>query len=144
MAETVLEVDSVDTALAIFGNCDENIRLLEQAFGVTAICRGTEVKLTGGEEDVERARRALDAMLMLRAGGTPLEEQTVRYCISLAGSGDEARVKDLTGDFIAITAKGRGAGRHGQDVSGRSHGREGLQGTGGEPHHSHAARCGSR
>ena len=107
MAETVLEVDSVDTALAIFGNCDENIRLLEQAFGVTAICRGTEVKLTGGEEDVERARRALDAMLMLRAGGTPLEEQTVRYCISLAGSGDEARVKDLTGDFIAITAKGR-------------------------------------
>jgi phosphate starvation-inducible PhoH-like protein len=47
------------------------------------------------------------AMLMLRAGGTPLEEQTVRYCISLAGSGDEARVKDLTGDFIAITAKGR-------------------------------------
>ena len=44
---------------------------------------------------------------MLRAGGTPLEEQTVRYCISLAGSGDEARVKDLTGDFIAITAKGR-------------------------------------
>ena len=47
MAETVLEVDSVDTALAIFGNCDENIRLLEQAFGVTAICRGTEVKLTG-------------------------------------------------------------------------------------------------
>lgn len=66
MAETVLEVDSVDTALAIFGNCDENIRLLEQAFGVTAICRGTEVKLTGGEEDVERARRALDAMLMLR------------------------------------------------------------------------------
>ena len=104
MAETVLEVDSVDTALAIFGNCDENIRLLEQAFGVTAICRGTEVKLTGGEEDVERARRALDAMLMLRAGGTPLEEQTVRYCISLAGSGDEARVKDLTGDFIA---KGR-------------------------------------
>lgn len=107
MAETVLEVDSVDTALAIFGNCDENIRLLEQAFGVTAICRGTEVKLTGGEEDVERARRALDAMLLLRAGGTPLEEQTVRYCISLAGSGDEARVKDLTGDFIAITAKGR-------------------------------------
>ena len=107
MAETVLEVDSVDTALAIFGNCDENIRLLEQAFGVTAICRGTEVKLTGGEEDVERARRALDAMLMLRAGGTPLEEQTVRYCISLAGSGDEARVKGLTGGFIAITAKGR-------------------------------------
>ena len=107
MAETVLEVDSVDTALAIFGNCDENIRLLEQAFGVTAICRGTEVKLTGGEEDVERARRALDAMLMLRAGGTPLEEQTVRYCISLARGGEEKRLRELNDDFVAVTAKGR-------------------------------------
>ncbi len=107
MEEAVLELDSVDTALAVFGNCDANIRLLEQEFGVTAVCRGTQVKLTGGEEDVRRARRAMDAMLRLREGGTPLEEQTVRYCISLAGSGEEERVGELTGDFIAITAKGR-------------------------------------
>lgn len=107
MAEELLELDSVDTALAVFGNCDENIRLLEQAFGVTAVCRGTLVKLTGGDEDVRRARRAVDAMLRLREGGTPLEEQTVRYCIALATSGEEERVGELTGDFIAITAKGR-------------------------------------
>ncbi len=55
MEEAVLELDSVDTALAVFGNCDANIRLLEQEFGVTAVCRGTQVKLTGGEEDVRRA-----------------------------------------------------------------------------------------
>ena len=107
MAQAVLEMDSVDTALAIFGNCDENIKLLEQAFGVTAVCRGTQIKLSGEEAGVEKAKRALDAMLMLRAGNTPLEEQTVRYCISLAHSGDEEKVKELTGDFIAITAKGK-------------------------------------
>ncbi len=107
MAEMVLELDSVDTALAVFGSCDENIRLLEQSFGVTAVCRGTEVKLSGADDAVRSAKRAMDAMLLLREGGTPLEEQTVRYCISLADSGEEARVQELTGDFVVISSKGR-------------------------------------
>ncbi len=47
MAETRMEVDSMDTALAVFGSCDENIRLLEQSLGVTAVCRGTELKFSG-------------------------------------------------------------------------------------------------
>ncbi len=105
--EKLFEVDSIDTALAIFGSCDENIRLLEQAFGVTAVCRGTQIKLTGSDEGAAKAAKAIDSMLTLRENGTPLEEQTVRYCISLAGSGEEEKVKELTGDFIAITAKGR-------------------------------------
>lgn len=107
MAQTVLELDSIDTALAIFGSCDENIRLLEHTFHVTAVCRGTEIKLSGEEEGVAQACKAIDAMLTLLNAGTPLEEQTIRYCMQLAGSGDEEKVKDLTGDFIAITSKGR-------------------------------------
>jgi hypothetical protein len=102
-----MEVDSMDTALAVFGSCDENIRLLEQSLGVTAVCRGTELKFSGPEDAVQKARRAVDAMLALREGGTPLEEQTVRYCISLADAGEEEKVQELAGGCIAITAKGR-------------------------------------
>ena len=107
MAETRMEVESMDTALAVFGSCDENIRLLEQSLGVTAVCRGTELKFSGPEDAVQKARRAVDAMLALREGGTPLEEQTVRYCISLADAGEEEKVQELAGGCIAITAKGR-------------------------------------
>ena len=107
MAETRMEVDTMDTALAVFGSCDENIRLLEQSLGVTAVCRGTELKFSGPEDAVQKARRAVDAMLALREGGTPLEEQTVRYCISLADAGEEGKVQELAGGCIAITAKGR-------------------------------------
>ena len=107
MAETRMEVDSMDTALAVFGSCDENIRLLEQSLGVTAVCRGTELKFSGPEDAVQKARRAVDAMLALREGGTPLEEQTVRCCISLADAGEEEKVQELAGGCIAITAKGR-------------------------------------
>ena len=34
-------------------------------------------------------------------------EQTVRYCISLAHGGEEKRLRELTDDFVAVTAKGR-------------------------------------
>ena len=107
MAEKLIELNSVDTALAIFGSCDENIRLLEGEFGITAVCRGTQIKFTGESEGVAAAGRAVDAMLTLLENHTPLEEQTVRYCISLAGAGEESRVQELTEDFVAITAKGR-------------------------------------
>lgn len=107
MAEKRIELNSIDTALAIFGSCDENIRMLESSFGITAVCRGTELKLSGEPDAVAAAGRAVDAMLTLLENHTPLEEQTVRYCISLADAGEETRVQELTEDFVAITAKGR-------------------------------------
>ena len=107
MAEKLIELDSVELAAAVFGSCDENIRLLEKEFSVTAVCRGTQVKLTGEAEGVTGAANAIDAMLTLLENHTPIEEQTVRYCISLARSGEDGRVQELTENFIALTAKGR-------------------------------------
>lgn len=107
MAEKLIELDSVELAAAVFGSCDENIRLLEKEFSVTAVCRGTQVKLTGEAVGVTGAANAIDAMLTLLENHTPIEEQTVRYCISLARSGEDGRVQELTENFIAITAKGR-------------------------------------
>lgn len=107
MAEKLIELNSVETALAIFGNRDENIRLLENEFSITAVCRDSQIKFTGEPEQVAAAARAVDAMLTLLENHTPLEEQTVRYCISLAGAGKERRVRELTQDFVAVTAKGR-------------------------------------
>ena len=101
------ELNSVETALEIFGSRDENIRLLENEFSITAVCRGSQIKFTGEPEQVAAAARAVDAMLTLLENHTPLEEQTVRYCISLAGAGEERRVRELTQDFVAVTAKGR-------------------------------------
>ena len=107
MAEKLIELNSIDTALAVFGSCDEHIRLLESEFKITAVCRGTEVKFSGEPEGVAGAARAVEAMLTLLENHTPLEEQTVRYCISLASAGEDKRVQELTEDFVAITAKGR-------------------------------------
>ena len=107
MAEKCIELDSVEIAAAVFGNCDRNIRLLEKEFSVTAVCRGTQLRLSGEAADVAAASRAVDGMLLLIENHTPLEDQTVNYCISLAHGGEEKRVRELTEDFVTVTVKGR-------------------------------------
>ncbi|HIV43064.1 MAG TPA: PhoH family protein [Candidatus Faecalibacterium avium] len=107
MAEKSIELDSVEIAAAVFGNCDSNIRLLEKEFSVTATCRGTMLRLAGEEENVAAAARAVESMLLLIENHTPLEDQTVHYCMSLAHDGEEKRVRELTEDFVAVTVKGR-------------------------------------
>ena len=107
LLEKGIDLDSIELAAAIFGSCDENIRMLENAFHVTAVCRGSTLKFSGDPEDVEAAIHAVDGMATLLQNHTPLEEQTVRYCISLARGGEEKRLRELTDDFVAVTAKGR-------------------------------------
>ena len=107
LVERAVELDSIELAAAIFGNGDQNVRLLESEFGVTAVCRGSELKFTGSEEGVTAALHAVQGMVTLMENRTPLDEQTVRYCINLAREGEEKRLQELTNDFVAVTAKGR-------------------------------------
>lgn len=169
MAEKSIELDSVEIAAAIFGNCDRNIRLLEKEFSVTAVCRGTMLRLSGEEANVAAAVRAVEGMLLLIENHTPLEDQTVRYCLSLAHDGKEQRVRELTEDFVTVTVKGRPIrpktlGREGisecypqeccdlwrgsrwyrQDLSGRCNGGQSVQGQGCFPHCADPPRRGSR
>ena len=65
MAERLLNLDSIDDALAVLGSGDENIKKIEREFGVCAVCRGTEIKVTGEEAAVDGAGRPIDAMLQL-------------------------------------------------------------------------------
>ena len=107
MAEKSVELDSIELAAAIFGNCDQNVKLLENEFHVTAVCRGSLLKFTGEPKDVEAAVHAVDGMVTLMQNHTPLEEQTVRYCISLAAAARKSACGELNDDFVAVTAKGR-------------------------------------
>lgn len=94
-------------ALALFGNQDENVRLLEQEYGVVLLYRGTEIKLAGEEAAVKLAEKTLNAMMHIYESDLPLDEQAVRYCISLSNEGEEEKVNELTGEFLLITDKGR-------------------------------------
>lgn len=97
----------MDVALAVFGNQDANIKLIEKEYNVVLVCRGTDIKIMGEPGAVEAAEKTLEALIHLYNSGLPLDEQAVRYCMSLTGEGEDKKVTELTGDFILITDKGK-------------------------------------
>ena len=53
MTERNISLDSMDETLAFFGDYDENINLIQRQYGVVIICRGTEVFISGEQENVD-------------------------------------------------------------------------------------------
>ena len=105
--EQRIEIERLEQAVNLFGSFDENIRLIEAEFQVSVANREGELRVTGEPEDACLAAKAINALLTLSAKGENIGEQTVRYVIGLARSGQEEKVSELTADVICITAKGR-------------------------------------
>lgn len=91
--------------MSVFGELDENIERLTDAFDVDVFAMGTGVKVSGEENDVEGAIRAIDALEKL-CKKQPLSSQTVNMVIGYAKAGKDFDVEDLMGT-VAITARGK-------------------------------------
>ena len=107
MIEQILNIDRMEQAVALFGTFDENVKLIQNEYMVSVVCRGSELKVTGEPENVSRAVKVIESLLGLLNKGEALSEQNVRYCMALVNEGNEHRIEQLAGDCICITSKGR-------------------------------------
>lgn len=107
MFEQLINVDRMEHAVSLFGSFDENIRQIEQEFRVKVLSRGSDLKISGEAEDVQKAVRAVNGLLMLINKGEALSDQNVRYVLSLVNEGTEDKLSGLIGDCICMTAKGK-------------------------------------
>ncbi len=105
--ERSVNAERVEDLIAVFGSFDENIKRIEQALSVTIVNRGTELKVSGSAEQTDKAVRTLEALLSLAAKGEVIDEQRVRYLITLVQEGNEALVQKMAKDVVCITAKGK-------------------------------------
>ena len=97
--------ENYDVMMSVFGELDENIERLTDAFDVDVFAMGTGVKVSGEEKDVEGTIRAIDALEKL-CKKQPLSSQTVNMVIGYAKAGKDFDVEDLMGT-VAITARGK-------------------------------------
>ena len=69
--------------------------------------RGTDLRVTGEPESVDKAARTLEGLLALAAKGEVIDEQRVRYLITLVQEGNDEFVAQMAKDVVCITAKGK-------------------------------------
>jgi len=105
--ERRIAVDRVENILSVFGSFDQNLRLIEGELGVRVTDREAELHISGEEEAVALAEKAVEGLLALAAKGENIDEQRVRYILKLVQDGREEKISELGSDVICITAKGR-------------------------------------
>ena len=105
--ERTVNAERMEDIIAVFGSFDENIRRIEEAFNVTIVNRGTDLKITGDEEAADKAVRTLEGLLALASKGEAIDEQRVRYLMTLVREDNDAQVSQMTKDVVCITAKGK-------------------------------------
>ena len=107
IVERAVNADRVEDLIAVFGSFDENIRRIEDSLGVSIVNRGTDLKVSGDEEAVDGAVRTLEGLITLAARGEAIDEQRVRYLITLVKEGNDDQVAQMAKDVVCITAKGK-------------------------------------
>lgn len=107
MQEQVVNIDRMEHAAILFGNLDQNIKMIENEYMVTVVARDSELKVTGEPENIKKAVKVIESLLALINRGEPLTEQNVRYCMLLVNEDNEDKIQSLSLDCICITSKGR-------------------------------------
>ncbi len=107
MYERIINIERMEYAVSLFGSFDENIILIEKEFDVSILSRGSELKVQGEPENVALAQRAIDGLLSLVNKGEALNEQNVRYVLSLVREGSDDKLSTMSTDCVCITAKGK-------------------------------------
>ena len=107
MTERIVNAERVEDVIAVFGSFDENIKRIEEALGVIIVNRDNELRIKGEEEAADKAVRTLQGLLSLASKGETIDEQRVRYLITLVQEGNDELVTKMAKDVVCITAKGK-------------------------------------
>lgn len=90
----------------LFGDFDENIKLIESTLSIDVILREGNIVLMGEEKNVDLALKLMNELHDTVSNGKSLDKQSITYSLSLLLEGSEMRIKELE-DVIVLTKKGK-------------------------------------
>ncbi len=105
--DRIIEVNSMESLMALFGNFDENIEVIEDEIGVNIFTRGTNLVITGKPQQVELANIVIKKLLEIISNKKSIDKAQVRYTIQLAAEGREDLIEDIMSDIVCLTRNGK-------------------------------------
>ena len=102
-----IELESMDDSIGLFGVFDENLAVFEEEIGVRIRIRSDGISIEGDEEQVGLCRTVLEKLLDMQRKGEPINRGRIRYAIDIAKDGNAELIKEIMGDVVALTNRGK-------------------------------------
>ncbi len=102
-----IELESMDDSIGLFGVFDENLNIFEEEIGVKIRIHSDGIAIEGDEEQVQLCRTILEKLLDMQRKGEPINRGRIRYAIDIAKDGKAEMIKEIMGDVVALTNRGK-------------------------------------
>lgn len=91
----------------LFGNLDENIKIIEENFNVRISLKSEFIEILGEPRDIEMVKALLTNLVDIIRKQQTLDKKTLIYSIELIKSGDMRSVGDLLNNTLVYTSMGK-------------------------------------
>ncbi len=102
-----LVLDDNHTALALFGQGNEHLRLIERELGITIHARGNELSLVGPEAQTALGRALLEQLYSLARKGRALDHADVARAAAMLSADRGADVREVFQDTVLVASRSR-------------------------------------
>lgn len=105
--EIKIKIENINFLDELFGNLDENIKIIEEKYDVHVVSRDGHLIILGDENKISAASKVLNKMINIIKSGEKLDKQKILYTISLFNEGDGDKIDEILGDIVCVTARGK-------------------------------------
>lgn len=102
-----VHLEDPNEAIALIGNSDANLKIIEQELNVSVVTRGETIFVSGEADAVELAGQILDKLIYVIRKGINISGRDVMYSIQMAKKGTLEYFSDLYEEEITKNAKGK-------------------------------------
>src|SRR3954462_7909242 len=82
-----VQLENPTEAIALLGNADANLKIIEEELDVAVVTRGESVSLSGDEEKVTLASQIIDRLIFVIWKGIAISQRDVLYAVQMAQKG---------------------------------------------------------
>ncbi len=105
--EKEITIHDYKVARNLFGNKDQNLKIIEDELNINIIARGEMIKITGEGDKVNIAERTIEELMQVAANEKSINEREVRYVSELMQKDKNLKIGDLYDEVLQVTFCGK-------------------------------------
>ena len=105
-SQVTIELPSNDSAIALAGSQEENLKLLARQTGARLVLRGQDLLITGTEVQIDRANALIYLLQPLWDGGKQISLIDIRTAVEALTAGSQEQLQRIQSEVLATNRKG--------------------------------------